>query len=136
MKYLLDTNVCIRYLNGRSPQVRDQVERSHPDDLALCSIVKAELIYGALKSARPEKNLERARRFTDRFVSLPFDDAAALLYGEIRSTLEKAGTPIGPNDLMIASIARTHGVILVTHNLKEFSRVPGLELEDWDNPPE
>jgi len=69
-------------------------------------------------------------------VSLPFDDAAALVYGEIRSTLEKAGTPIGPNDLMIASIARTHGVILVTHNLKEFSRVPGLELEDWDNPSE
>lgn len=132
MKYLLDTNVCIRYLNGQSPGVRKQLESVEPDDLALCSVVKAELFYGALKSARPERNLQRARRFTDRFTSLPFDDLAALEYGDIRSVLEKSGTPIGPNDLLIAAIARAYDLTLVTHNVAEFTRVPGLELEDWE----
>jgi len=132
VKYLLDTNVCIRYLNGQSPGVRKQLESVEPDDLALCSVVKAELFYGALKSARPERNLQRARRFTDRFTSLPFDDLAALEYGDIRSVLEKSGTPIGPNDLLIAAIARAYDLTLVTHNVAEFTRVPGLELEDWE----
>lgn len=133
MKYLLDTNVCIRYLNGQSPGVREQLESTEPDDVALCSIVKAELFYGALKSARPGKNLERARRFTDRFISLPFDDLAAVEYGEIRSFLERAGTPIGPNDLLIAAIARAHDVTVVTNNVAEFARVPELDFEDWES---
>ena len=132
MKYLLDTNVCIRYLNGLSSKVRDHLELIQPDEVVLCSVVKAELFFGALKSARPKKNLGSAQRFTGRFPSLPFDDSAAFAYAEIRSTLEKAGTPIGPNDLMIAAIAQAQRITLVTHNLKEFSRVPGLELEDWE----
>lgn len=96
-------------------------------------MVKAELFYGALKSARPERNLERARRFTDRLASLPFDDLAALEYGDIRSLLEKSGTPIGPNDLLIAASARAYELTLVTHNVAEFARVPGLQFEDWED---
>lgn len=133
MKYLLDTNVCIRYLNGQSPGVRQQLESVEPEDLVVSSVVKAELFYGALKSARPERNLERARRFTDRLASLPFDDLAALEYGDIRSLLEKSGTPIGPNDLLIAASARAYELTLVTHNVAEFARVPGLQFEDWED---
>lgn len=97
-----------------------------------CSIVKAELLYGALKSARPDRNVGRLRPFFNRFVSLPFDDASAEEYGQIRVALEMAGTPIGSNDLCIAAIARTNDLALVTHNTDEFSRVDELRLEDWE----
>ena len=88
--------------------------------------------YGAFKSARLQKNLSRLQTFFRRFISLPFDDAAAEAYGEIRARLERAGTLIGPNDLCIAAIARTNGMTLVTHNVREFGRVEGLQLEDWE----
>lgn len=71
-------------------------------------------------------------RFVARFVNLPFDPPAAKEYGRLRLALERAGTPIGPNDLMIASIALAHGLVLVTHNVPEFARVPGLRIEDWE----
>jgi len=76
--------------------------------------------------------LEKVHKFIDRFVSLPFDDKASEKYGEIRSNLEKAGTPIGPNDLLIASIALVNNVTLVTHNTREFRRVKKLKTEDWE----
>ena len=132
MIYLLDTNTCIRFLNGESQEVRRQMEAHASRDIALCSVVRAELVYGALKSARPEQNLSRLRPFFSRFVSLPFDDAAAEVYGEIRVRLEGAGTPIGPNDLCIAAIARASDLTLVTHNTAEFRRVEGLRLDDWE----
>jgi tRNA(fMet)-specific endonuclease VapC len=129
---LLDTNTCIRFLNGRSQSIRLQLEQAPPDLVALCSVVKAELFYGAAKSVDPSKTLTRTLRFAERFVSLPFDDSAALLYGEIRALLEKAGTRIGPNDLLIAAIALAHQATLVTHNTREFARVPNLRLADWE----
>ncbi|MCP4108506.1 MAG: type II toxin-antitoxin system VapC family toxin [Desulfobacteraceae bacterium] len=132
MTYLLDTNTCIRYLNGRSESIRKNIESKHPNDIMVCSVVKAELFYGSEKSLNPEKNLEKQRRFVNRFVSLPFDDKAAEAYSRIRSQLEKAGTPIGPNDLLIASTASANGLTLVTHNTREFSRVKGLDIEDWE----
>jgi tRNA(fMet)-specific endonuclease VapC len=132
MTYLLDSNTCIRYLNGQSESVRQHLEAVHPEEIALCSIVKAELFYGAAKSANPEKNLSRVNRFAERFVSLPFDDPSALIYGRIRSRLEKSGTPIGPNDLLIAAIALAHNATLVTHNTREFARVADLTLKDWE----
>lgn len=132
MKYLLDSNTCIRFLNGTSEHVRQRMAAIEPRDIALCSIVKAELLYGALKSARPDRNVGRLRPFFNRFVSLPFDDASAEEYGQIRVALEMAGTPIGPNDLCIAAIARTNDLALVTHNTDEFSRVDELRLEDWE----
>lgn len=132
MTYLLDTNSCIKYLNGTSENIKKRLGSKQPRDTVVCSIVKAELFYGAQKSAKPSENLEKVHKFIDRFVSLPFDDKASEKYGEIRSNLEKAGTPIGPNDLLIASIALANNVILVTHNTREFKRVNGLKTEDWE----
>jgi len=132
MIYLLDTNVCIRYLNRRSESVRRRMESLHPKNIVLCSVVKAELFYGAMKSANPVRNIQNQKKFTDRFVSLPFDDDAAEIYGRIRSELEKSGTPIGPNDLMIAAVALNHNVTLVTHNTREFGRVKELKMTDWE----
>ncbi len=132
MTYLLDTNACIKYLNGRTEKIREQLELKTPQEIVLCSVVKAELFYGVKKSARPEKNLEKLSKFLNRFVSLPFDDKASEIYGKIRVQLEKIGTPIGPNDLLIASIAISNNLILVTHNTREFGRVEGLKLEDWE----
>ncbi|MCP4663345.1 MAG: type II toxin-antitoxin system VapC family toxin [bacterium] len=135
MTYLLDANTCIRHLNGTSDSVRKRMESAHPSDLALCSVVKAELFYGALKSARQKRNLKKLVHFASRFVSLPFDDPAARVYGRIRARLEKQGTLIGPNDLLIAAIALASKATLVTHNIREFSRVKGLRLEDWESDP-
>jgi tRNA(fMet)-specific endonuclease VapC len=134
MIYLLDTNTCIKYLNGRSENIRHHLESVQSEDIVLCSVVKAELFYGAMKSAKPEENLAKLHRFVSRFVSLPFDDKAAEVYGRIRAQLEKLGTPIGPNDLLIAAITVANDVMLVTHNVKEFGRVAGLKLEDWEIP--
>jgi len=132
MRYLLDTNACIRYLNGRSESLRQHIISKNPDDLVLCSVVKAELFYGAQKSQNPQKSLQKQLLFVNRFISLPFDDKAAEVYGRIRAQLEKVGTPIGPNDLLIAAIAIANDVTLVTHNTREFRRVMGLVIEDWD----
>jgi tRNA(fMet)-specific endonuclease VapC len=100
--------------------------------MVLCSVVKAELFYGAMKSANPLRNIQKQRKFTEQFVSLPFDDAAAEIYGRIRSELEKSGTPIGPNDLMIAAVVLNRDITLVTHNTQEFSRVKELKITDWE----
>ncbi len=132
MTYLLDTNTCIKYLNGRSENIRLKLDSAHPEDIVVCSIVKAELFYGAMKSKNPEKNLANQHRFLDRFISLPFDDNASKVYGQIRARLEKMGTPIGPNDLFIAAIALTNNITLVTNNIREFGRVEGLTIEDWE----
>jgi tRNA(fMet)-specific endonuclease VapC len=130
--YLLDTNACIRILNGRSESLVTQLRRRTPSEIFLCSVVKAELIYGAFRSARAAENLRLLRRFFEPFDSLPFDDACAETYGRIRTDLERAGTPIGPNDLVIAATAVAHKLTLVTANTREFERVIGLSLENWD----
>ena len=132
MSILLDTNTCVQYLNGRSDRVREHMAATEPDEILLCSVVRAELIYVALKSNRVEQNLERVGQFVSRFVSLSFDDAAGDAYGRIRWKLEAAGTPIGPNDLLIAATAVANRVPLATHNLDEFRRVDGLEVVDWE----
>ncbi len=132
MTYLLDTNACIRYLNGQASSLRQHLIETDPRDIVLCSIVKAELYHGALKSARPRENLAKLQRFFSPFVSLGFNDDVAMTYGKIRADLESTGQIIGPNDLLIAAIARTYKLTLVTHNTREFSRVEGLDLEDWE----
>jgi len=101
-------------------------------DITVCSVVKAELFYGAYRSNDLQVTLARQQEFLNLFVSLPFDDEAALVYGEIRAQLAALGTPIGPNDFQIAAIALANKLILVTHNTREFSRVSGLQLEDWE----
>lgn len=133
MKYLLDTNTCIRHLNRRSESIIRKLASLVPEDIAVCSVVKAELFYGARKSNQPERTLARQQLFLNRFTSLPFDDRAADIYGSVRAQLEARGTPIGPNDLMIAAIAVANGLILVANNVREFSRVEGLQLDDWED---
>ncbi len=132
--YLLDTNTCIRLLNGSSASVINRFSRTSPSQLRLCSVVKAELIYGARKSHQVAKNLRNLREFFAPIMSLPFDDDCSEEYGKVRADLERAGTPIGANDLMIASIARHHDLTLVTNNVLEFSQVVGLPVEDWEDP--
>ena len=99
--------------------------------MAVCSVVKAELFYGAMKSNNPIRTLEQQQQFLARFISLSFGDEAAIVLGEVRAVLASAGTPIGPYDLQIAAIALANDLTLVTHNTREFSRVNGLRLEDW-----
>jgi len=135
MIYLLDTNVCVSYLRGKNNvNIEARLNAVNPGDVGLCSVVKAELLYGAERSQQPQKNHAQLQRFFSGFPSLPFEDQAATAYGTLRANLESSGTPIGPNDLMIAAIALASGVILVTHNTAEFSRVPGLQVEDRQTP--
>lgn len=132
MTWLLDTNVCIRIINGRSTVARQRL-LSHPaGEIIVCSIVRAELFYGASKSQTPDATRRKQELFLKPFTSLPFDDVAATTYGKVRADLELAGTPIGPLDLQIAAIALAHQLTLVTHNMREFSRIPQLQLEDWE----
>jgi tRNA(fMet)-specific endonuclease VapC len=132
MRYLLDTNVCVMYLNGRSASVRDRLHSISIEEMAVCSIVKAELFYGAMRSNNPTQTLKRQQNFLAGFVSLPFDDEVALVCGQIRARLASAGTPIGACDLLIAAIALANNLTLVTHNTREFGRVDGLQVEDWE----
>jgi len=119
------------YLNGRSLRVRQQLQAVDLEDVAVCSVVKAELFYGAWRSTNPEQTLDRQQRFLEAFESLPFDDHSAEIAGQIRAQLAALGTPIGSNDLLIAAIALANNVTLVTHNTREFSRVEDLRIEDW-----
>ena len=132
MIYLLDTNACIAYLNRPMSGVRRRLETLSPEDVAVCSVVKSELFYGARRSNNPERTLAVQQEFLNRFVSLPFDDNAAIIYSRIRAQLAALGTPIGPYDLQIAAIAMANNLILVTHNTREFNRIEGLQIEDWE----
>jgi tRNA(fMet)-specific endonuclease VapC len=114
--------------------VAARLSGASPGSVVLCSVVVAELLYGAHRSAQVAKTLGEVKAFCSGFASLQFDDRAAEEYGRMRAYLASQGTPIGPNDLMIAAIALANRLILVTHNTREFSRVPGLILEDWQIP--
>ena len=129
--YLLDTNSCVEYLRNRNPNVIQRMRQTPTASIRLCSVVLAELYFGAFRSADPAKNLSLLQTFLGKFQSLPFDDAASAIYGQERSRLERLGTKIGPHDLQIAAIALVHGLTVVSHNVGEFSRVQGLAIEDW-----
>lgn len=131
MKYLLDTNICIALLKNSDLGIVKKLKSITPDQVVICSIVKAELLYGARKSQSVEKNMSLLSKFFDQLESLPFDDGATDFYGTQRSILEKSGTPIGNADLMIASIALAHDLTVVTRNHKEFIRVQNLRVEVW-----
>lgn len=134
MRFLLDTNAWIRILNQQANPIKDKFAQMNPSDIALCSVVKSELYFGAYKSMRRSDNLQLLTNLCSQFKSLDFDDEAAEISGNIRAQLTKLGTPIGPYDLQIASIALSKNMILVTHNTKEFSRLTGLRIEDWEVP--
>ncbi|MFW3615509.1 type II toxin-antitoxin system tRNA(fMet)-specific endonuclease VapC [Billgrantia antri] len=132
LKYMLDTNICIFTIKNRPALVREAF-RKHHLQMCISTITLMELIYGAEKSAAPEKNLEVVEGFAARLDVLNYDCEAAAHSGQLRAELAKSGTPIGPYDQMIAGHARSRGLILVTNNQRDFSRVPGLRLEDWVN---
>jgi tRNA(fMet)-specific endonuclease VapC len=136
MPHLLDTNICIRHLrNPRKSPLADRLAGRAYGDVVLCSVVKAELIFGALHGKQQRARLARLDNFLSLFPSIPFDDLAARVYGEVRAELARQGLSIGPNDLLIASIALANHLVLVTHNTSEFGRVPGLQIEDWEESP-
>ena len=130
LKYLLDTNICIFTLKNRPQQVRE-VFKHHHGQMGISTVTFMELIFGAEKSANPERNLTDIEGFAARLEVLNYDRDAAVHTGQLRAELAKAGTPIGPYDQMIAGHARSQGLILVTNNRREFDRVPGLRVEDW-----
>lgn len=113
----------------------ERLAQHDPIELQLCSVVRAELLYGARVSARPGANLRAVERFCEPFLSLPFDDGCARAYGRIRTDLQARAEMIGANDLMIAAIAVTHELVLVTHNAGAFERVADLRLADWESEP-
>lgn len=130
LRYMLDTNLCIRLLRDRPKGLRERfnVEAS---TLCISTIVLTELLHGAAKSAKPEHNRREVEQFAARLEVLAFDAEAAGHAADIRAALERKGQPIGGYDLLIAGHARSHGLIVVTGNLGEFQRVEGLRAEDW-----
>ena len=130
LRYLLDTNLCIRVLRDRPQGLRERFN-ANADTLCVSTIVLTELLHGAEKSARPDHNRREVERFAAKLNVLAFDAAAADHSADIRAALERAGRPIGGYDLLIAGHARSRGLIVVTGDLAEFQRVEGLRCEDW-----
>lgn len=130
LKYLLDTNICIYTIKNRPESVR-AIFTELDGQMCVSSVTQMELIYGAEKSAAVARNLADIEGFLSRLEVMDFNSAAAIHTGQIRAELAKAGTPIGPYDQMIAGHARSLGLIAVTNNVSEFSRVPGLRVENW-----
>ena len=130
LRYLLDTNLCIRVLRDRPAMARERFN-AETDGLCISTIVLTELLHGAAKSARPDHPRREVERFAARLDVLPFDADAAGHAAEIRAELERKGSPIGGYDVLIAGHARSRGLTVVTGNLAEFGRVDGLRCEDW-----
>jgi tRNA(fMet)-specific endonuclease VapC len=130
LRYMLDTNLCIRVLRDRPQGLRERFN-AEADALCISTVVLSELLHGAGKSARPVENRREVERFAARLDVLPFDADAAAHAAEIRVALERRGRMIGAYDLLIAGHARSRGLVVVTANLGEFSRVEGLRCEDW-----
>ena len=130
LKYMLDTDIVIYTLKNRPARVRDAFKR-HSGQMAISAVTLGELIYGAERSSQPERNLNDVEGMAARLEVLPFNESAALHFGQIRAELADAGRPIGPYDQMIAGHARALGLVMVTNNVEEFKRVPGLRIENW-----
>jgi tRNA(fMet)-specific endonuclease VapC len=131
MKLMLDTNVCIYLIKEHPASVVERFASHIVGDIGISVITLAELEYGVAKSSRPAKNREALEQFVSPLEVAPFDRQATAAYGRLRSTLEKKGQPIGSMDLLIAAHAIGLDVRLITHNVKEFGRVPGLRIQDW-----
>ncbi|WP_310611454.1 type II toxin-antitoxin system VapC family toxin [Limnohabitans sp.] len=133
LKYLLDTNIVIYVIKRRPIEVLG-LFNEHAGRMAMSAITLSELYHGAEKSAKVSQNLEVIEEFSSLLEVLPYTAKASAHYGSIRSALEKAGQPIGVNDLHIAAHARSEGLVVVTNNVSEFARVPGLMVENWVTP--
>jgi tRNA(fMet)-specific endonuclease VapC len=134
MRYLTDTNIWILYLKQRNSAVEDRLRSTPAGEVAVCSVVRAELLHGARKYGNVANRVALVEETLAPYLSLPFDDQAAYHYAEVRHHLESVGAVIGANDLLIASVARAHGLVMATGNVREFQRIPGLAVEDWTLP--
>jgi tRNA(fMet)-specific endonuclease VapC len=130
LKYLLDTNIVIYTMKNRPQQVKRRFQQHH-GHMGISAVTLGELVFGAENSQEVERNLADIEAMAARLEVVPFDNKAAYHFGQIRAALYRIGQPIGPYDMMIAGQARAIGLILVTNNIREFERVPGLLLEDW-----
>jgi tRNA(fMet)-specific endonuclease VapC len=131
LTHLLDTNICVAIIRRRAPEVLAGLQQMVPGSVGVSIITVAELEFGAAKSLHPQRNRDALEQFLLPLEILDYDSAAAQHYGDLRLQLENAGTPIGPLDTLIAAQARSLNATLVTNNLDEFRRVPGLEVVDW-----
>ena len=131
MRYMLDTNICIYAIKHKPEKVFQKLQTVDPQDVCVSSVTYAELVHGVEKSATVEKNRLALSMLLANIEILDFDVYAADCYGKIRTNLEKKGTPIEPLDMMIAGHAMSMGYTVVTNNVKEFSRVPDLKIENW-----
>ena len=131
MTYLLDTNICVYAINNRHPKLSNRLLTIHPDDIAISSITMGELEYGAAKSKWGDRTRQTLYAFLSNYTILPFDHDDAICFGNLRAALAHVGTPIGAYDVMIAAQGLVKNLTVVTHNTGEFSRIPGLKLEDW-----
>jgi len=131
MRYMLDTNICIYVIKHKPETVFQKLQNTNPEDVCISSVTYAELVHGVEKSAAVEKNRLALSMLLANMEILDFDVDAADCYGKIRAVLEKKGTPIGPLDMMIAAHAQSLGYTVVTNNVKEFSRVSALKIENW-----
>lgn len=132
MKWLLDSNTCIRYLRAPLSPVGIRLASTPADEKALSTIVVFELLRGAYRSLRPDENRERVRAFAALYIVLDFDSGVAETAAQIDADLMRRGERIGGNDVLIAATALHNQLILVTHNTREFTQVGGLRLEDWE----
>ena len=130
MQYLLDTNICIYVINQRPPAVLEKFLARAEDGLAISAITASELHWGVRKSGSA-RNLAALEKFLAPLVVMDYDLAAARAYGELRAALERKGVPIGPLDMQIAAHALALDLVLVSNNLREFKRVPGLKFDNW-----
>jgi tRNA(fMet)-specific endonuclease VapC len=131
MQYLLDTNICIYLIKQKPSQVLERFQTLALSDIGISSITVAELAYGVFKSQQQEKNRSALMQLLIPLEIIDFDQAAATVYGEIRSDLERRGLVIGAMDMLIASHALSLGVTLISNNVREFARVGNLSLENW-----
>lgn len=131
MTYMLDTNICIYVIKHKPPVVLQRFRAHIKDGLCISSITLAELSHGVEKSEQREKNTDALLHLVDVLKVVPFDNHAAYEYGKICAFLQRQGTPVGTMDMLIAAHARLHGFVLITNNVREFSRVPGLMVENW-----
>jgi tRNA(fMet)-specific endonuclease VapC len=131
MKFLLDTNICIYIIKRKPPKVLEKFQALDISDIGISSVTVAELEYGVYKSLRQEQNKIALTQFLIPLEILPFDERATQTYGKIRAELERLGIIIGSMDMLIVSQAISLGLTLVTNNVRELSRIPGLELENW-----
>ena len=130
LTYMLDTNICIHVMKNYPHNLKEKFNLL-AEQLCISSITLGELHYGAEKSARRADNLTAIEHFVARLDMLPFGLKAAAHYGQVRAELERAGPPCGPHDMQIGGHARSEGLIVVTNNLREFSRMPGIRTENW-----